>query len=79
MNINLWQANRISSIVLKTFLTLSNKTLAIYGFSFKANTNDTRESPSISISKNLLREGARLTFFDPKVSENRYLMNLMNL
>ncbi len=74
VNINLWQQNRISSIVIKNlFGTLSNKTLAIYGFSFKANTNDTRESPSITISKNLLREGAKLTFFDPKVSKKQIL------
>ena len=68
VNINLWQQKRISSIVVKTlFGTLSNKKLALFGFSFKANTNDTRESPSINISKNLLQEGARLSIYDPKV------------
>ena len=74
VKINLWQQDRISYTVIKNlFGTLSNKTLAIYGFSFKANTNDSRESPSINISKNLLREGAKLTFFDPKVNENQIL------
>jgi len=53
VDINQWQQNRISSLVIRNlFGTLSNKKLAVYGFSFKANTNDTRESPSINVSKN---------------------------
>ena len=72
VEINQWQQKRISSLVIKNlFGTLSNKKLAIYGFSFKANTNDTRESPSINISKNLLQEGAKLSFYDPKVNEKQ--------
>ena len=60
VGINDWQQKRISSLVIRNlFGTLSNKRLAIFGFSFKANTNDTRESPSINISKNLLQEGAK--------------------
>jgi UDPglucose 6-dehydrogenase len=47
--------------------------LAIFGFSFKANTNDTRESPSIKISKNLLQDGAKLRFYDPKVNSKKIL------
>ena len=74
VKINLWQQQRISSLIIRNlFDTLSNKRLAIFGFSFKANTNDTRESPSINISKNLLLEGAELTYFDPKVRENQIL------
>ena len=55
------------------FGTLSNKKLAVLGFSFKANTNDTRESPSISIAKNLIKEGAELNFYDPKVNKEDIL------
>ena len=69
VDINLWQQSRISSLVIRNlFGTLSNKKLAILGFSFKANTNDTRESPSINISRNLLQDGAKLCFYDPKVN-----------
>ena len=75
--INSWQQKRISSLVIKNlFGTLSNKRLAMFGFSFKANTNDTRESPSISISKNLIQEGAKLCFYDPKVKEKQILNEL---
>ena len=74
VKINSWQQERISSIVIESlFGTLANKKLAIYGFSFKANTNDTRESPSISISKNLLKEGVELNFYDPRVTKDQIL------
>ena len=38
------------------------------GFSFKSNTNDTRESPAIEIAKSLIENGAQLVINDPKVS-----------
>jgi UDPglucose 6-dehydrogenase len=75
--INKWQQKRISKIVInKLFGTITNKRLAIFGFSFKANTNDTRESPSISIAKDLLEEGAELAFYDPQVSKEQILAEL---
>ncbi len=74
VKVNLWQQKRISTLIIRQlFGTLANKKLAIFGFSFKANTNDTRESPSINISKNLLQEGAKLNFYDPKVKEGQIL------
>ncbi len=69
LDINEWQQKRIChNIVNKLFGTVSEKKIAILGFAFKANTNDTRESPAISISKNLINEGAILHIYDPKVS-----------
>ena len=70
--INEWQQKRIyEEIVRKLFGNVSGKIITILGFSFKSNTNDTRESPSIKISKNLLIEGAHLNIYDPKVSFNQ--------
>ena len=54
-------------IVNKLFGTISGKKLAILGFAFKANTNDTRESAAIRICKDLIDEGANLVIHDPKV------------
>ena len=69
---NTWQQDRVYKIVLeKLFGTVNGKNIAILGFSFKANTNDTRESPSIRISSDLLDEGAKLSIYDPKVSVKR--------
>ena len=41
------------------------------GFSFKSNTNDTRESPAIAIAKDLIDNGAELLVNDPKVTKNQ--------
>ena len=68
MIVNNWQKERIASLVVeKLFGTVTNKKIALFGFSFKANTNDTRESPSISIAKDLLANGANLMIHDPQV------------
>ena len=70
--LNSWNQNRMSRIILqKLFGTLTGKKIAILGFAFKANTNDTRESPAIQICKSLLEEGANLKIHDPKVSKKQ--------
>ena len=69
LDINSWQQKRfVELIVKKMFGTITSKRIAILGFSFKANTNDTRESPAIFICKKLIEEGAILNIYDPKVS-----------
>ena len=65
---NNWHQHRISKLIVKKlFGTVSNKKISILGFSFKANTNDTRESSAITICKDLIEEGAFLKIHDPKV------------
>ena len=44
---------------------LVNKTVAIWGVSFKANTDDVRDSPSVFIINTLLQRGARVQSYDP--------------
>lgn len=46
--------------------TLAGKKLAVLGYAFKKNTNDTRESPALEIIRTLLEEGPReVAVFDP--------------
>ena len=72
VSINKWQQYRIYEMVInKLFGNVNKKKIAILGFAFKANTNDTRESPAISICKNLLIEGASLAVHDPKVKHEQ--------
>ena len=59
------------------FGTISSKTIAILGFSFKANTNDTRESPAIYICRKLIEEGAFLKIYDPKVKYSQMQKDLL--
>ena len=68
VQLNTWQQHRIAKLVVqKLFGTVTGKRLAILGFAFKADTNDTRESPAIRICLDLLEEGAQLAIHDPKV------------
>ena len=70
--LNNWQQERIYKLIVKNlFGTINGKKIIILGFAFKANTNDTRESPAISLCNNLLEEGAILSIHDPKVSRKQ--------
>jgi len=77
--INDWQQNRVyKTIVEKLYGNLNEKKLLILGYAFKANTNDTRNSPAIEICTNLLKEGAFLIINDPKVTEEEVYKSLFN-
>jgi len=58
-------------IVSTMFNTVSDKKIAVLGFAFKKDTNDTRESAAIYVCKDLLEEQAKLTIYDPKVPESQ--------
>jgi len=71
LKINEWQKKRISQIIVeKLFGTLYGKKIGVMGFAFKANTNDTRESPAIDIVNDLLEEKAEVVIYDPKVNRD---------
>ena len=70
IEMNDYQKKRFSANVLShLFNTVSHKKIALFGFAFKKDTNDTRESAAISIASDLLAESANVVIFDPKVSE----------
>ncbi len=72
VKLNNWHQHRLSRLITnKLFGTISGKKICILGFSFKANTNDTRESAAITICKDLLEEGAFLSISDPKVNKKQ--------
>jgi UDPglucose 6-dehydrogenase len=60
--------------------TLSDRIVTVLGLSFKANTGDRCDSPSVSISRMLVEEGATVHAFDPTVTtadaEDRDLTHL---
>ena len=75
--LNTWQQHRIARLVVqKLFGTVTGKRLAILGFAFKADTNDTREAPAIRICRDLLEEGAQLVIHDPKVKADQMTRDL---
>ncbi len=58
---------------------ISGKHFAVWGLSFKPNTDDMREAPSVSIIKKLLEAGATVSAFDPVAMDNAkfYLNDLI--
>jgi len=49
---------------------LKGKTIAVFGLSFKPNTDDMREAPSIDIITALQKKGAHIVAYDPVAMEN---------
>jgi UDPglucose 6-dehydrogenase len=70
VKINDWQKSRFSARIIRDlFNTVSDKHVAILGFAFKKDTNDTRETAAIAVCRDLLAEGARVYVYDPQVPE----------
>lgn len=71
VKMNDFQARRfVQNMIGAMFNTVSAKKIAIFGFAFKANTGDTRESPACAVCHQLLEERAELSIYDPKALEN---------
>ena len=71
VKINEYQKERfIRNMMRAMFNTLADKKICLYGFAFKADTGDTRESPAIFIARRLLEEKAEVIITDPKALKN---------
>tara|TARA_B100000963_G_C22638367_1_gene678943 strand:- start:1831 stop:3201 length:1371 start_codon:yes stop_codon:yes gene_type:complete len=72
VKINDYQRTRFSKKIIQNFNEkFINKKIAILGWSFKSDTNDSRESSSIYISRQLIDEGFLINVYDPLVNEKR--------
>ncbi len=68
VKMNDWQKHRFAAKVVSTmFNTVADKKIAVLGFAFKKDTNDTRASAAISVCCDLLAEQANVVVYDPKV------------
>ena len=68
--VNAMQARRMVEIAEEELGDLKMKNVAVLGLSFKPDTDDIREAPSLRIIELLLGKGARVTAFDPVATEN---------
>jgi len=63
--VNEAQKHVLAGKIRKHFGSLSGKTIALWGLAFKANTDDMREAPSLSLIDDLTRGGASVQAYDP--------------
>ena len=71
MEINAFQRRQIT-LKAREMLggSVNGRTLAILGLAFKQNTDDTRESPSLTVARSLLNQGALVKAYDPVAMDN---------
>lgn len=71
------QKRRFADHIIQTlYNTVSGKKVAILGWAFKKDTNDTRESAAIYVSDYLMSEEALLAVYDPKVAPERVYLDV---
>ena len=61
---------------------LSGKTIALWGLSFKPETDDMRDAPSIPLVKFLINQGAKIIAYDPEaieIAKEFYFKNLIGI
>lgn len=72
IEMNDFQKHRFARRVVATmFNTVSDKKIAVLGFAFKKDTNDTRESAAIYVTRDLLEEQSNIAIYDPQVTEKQ--------
>ncbi|KAI4335923.1 hypothetical protein L6164_014519 [Bauhinia variegata] len=77
INVNDYQKNRfVKRVISSMFNTVSGKKIAVLGFAFKKDTSDTRKTPAIDVCKGLLGDEARLSIYDPRVTEDQIQRDL---
>lgn len=77
--INEHQKKRFAyNIIKQLHNTVAGKTVAMLGWAFKKDTNDTRETPAIAVAEILLQEQAIINVYDPKVSAQQIFSDLEN-
>jgi UDPglucose 6-dehydrogenase len=71
IDMNDYQMRRFVGQIIETqFNSVAGKKIAILGFAFKPDTNDTRESPAIYVCKRLIEEKAQIFIHDPQALDN---------
>jgi len=77
IKINDLQRARFSKTVIGSmYNTVARKKICMFGFAFKKDTGDTRETASMYVGADLLEERAQLSIYDPEVSKEQMWMDL---
>ena len=73
------RARFAKKIIKNLFGTVSGKKITLFGWAFKKDTNDTRESAAIYIADKLIEEGAIVSVYDPKVNKQQIFNDINHL
>ncbi|EFJ45696.1 hypothetical protein VOLCADRAFT_94131 [Volvox carteri f. nagariensis] len=77
VDMNDWtKARFVQRIITSMFNTIRGKRIAVLGFSYKADTTDTRDTAAIDVCRGLLLDGAALAVYDPKVSPEQIHLDM---
>ena len=80
VKMNDYQKNRFANkIIEKIKYSGSNNKVTLLGWSFKKNTNDSRESSSIYVADILIKAGVEVHIYDPMVTKDRIITDLRTL
>ena len=75
VNVNNQQRLKVVQKVQETLKIIKGKSIGVLGISFKPNTDDTRDSPPITIMNNLVNLGAKVKAYDPIVKNTPETLN----
>lgn len=78
IKINDYQKNRFANKIIEALNDKNDKLVGMLGWSFKENTNDSRESASIYVAKILLENNINLKVYDPLVEKSSIITDLKN-
>ena len=71
VKMNEYQTSRfVQNINKAMFNTITHKRIALFGYAFKANTSDTRETAALYVTQKLMMEKAYVVISDPKAIKN---------
>jgi len=78
--INTYQTERIANQIIKSInKNKEQSVVAILGWAFKKDTNDSRESASIYLAKKILEQNIKINVYDPQVKESRVIEDLSTI
>lgn len=77
VRMNDYQKRRFARRIVQTaFNTVSDKRIALLGYAFKKDTNDTRETAALYVARDLLEEQAQIAVYDPRVEPRKIRQEL---
>ncbi|MBT6170432.1 MAG: nucleotide sugar dehydrogenase [Flavobacteriaceae bacterium] len=72
IKINDYQKNRFAENIIKSlYNTVSGKKISFFGWAFKKDTNDSRETAAIYVCDKLLKDGAEINIYEPKIKKDQ--------